>query len=33
MKAFYEKKLQKTNQTEFRIEKPIKRKSDKFNVK
>ena len=27
--AFYEKELQKTNQREFRIEKVIKRKSDK----
>ena len=28
--AFYEKKLQKTNQKEFRIEKVIKRKGDKL---
>ena len=31
--TFYEKELQKTNQEEFRIEKVIKRKSDKFYVK
>ena len=31
--TFYEKKLQKTNQIEFRIEKVIKRKSDKLYVK
>ena len=31
--AFYEKELQKTNQTEFVIEKVIKRKSDKLFVK
>ena len=31
--AFYEKELQKTNQEEFRIEKVIKRKSDKIYVK
>ena len=31
--AFYEKKLQKTNQKEFRIEKVIKRKDDKLYVK
>ena len=30
---FYEKELQKTNQQEFRIEKVIKRKSDKLYVK
>ena len=30
---FYEKKLQKTNQEEFRIEKVIKRKGDKIYVK
>ena len=31
--AFYEKKLQKTNQKEFRIEKVIKRKGNKLYVK
>ena len=31
--TFYEKKLQKTNQKEFRIEKVIKRKDDKLYVK
>ena len=31
--TFYEKKLQKTNQQEFRIEKVIKRKGDKLYVK
>ena len=31
--TFYEKELQKTNQEEFRIEKVIKRKGDKINVK
>ena len=31
--SFYEKKLQKTNQKEFRIEKVIKRKGDKLYVK
>ena len=31
--TFYEKELQKTNQKEFRIEKAIKRKSDKLYVK
>ena len=30
--TFYEKELQKTNQTEFRIEKVIKRKGDKLYV-
>ena len=30
---FYERKLQKANQTEFRIEKVIKRKCDKLYVK
>ena len=30
---FYKKWLQKTNQKEFRIEKVIKRKSDKLYVK
>ena len=30
---FYEKGLQKPNQIEFRIEKPIKRKGDKLYVK
>ena len=31
--SFYEKKLQKTSQEEFRIEKVIKRKGDKIYVK
>ena len=31
--SFYEKKLQKTNQKEFRIEKVIKRKGNKLYVK
>ena len=31
--TFYEKKLQKTNQQKFRIEKVIKRKGDKLYVK
>ena len=31
--SFYEKELQKTNQKEFRIEKVIKRKENKFYVK
>ena len=31
--SFYERELQKTNQKEFRIEKVIKRKSDKLYVK
>ena len=31
--TFYEKELQKTNQTEFRVEKVIKRKGDKLHVK
>ena len=31
--AFYEKEYQKTKQQEFRIEKVIKRKGDKFYVK
>ena len=31
--SFYEKELQKTNQKEFRIEKILKRKGDKFYVK
>ena len=30
---FYQKELQKTNQTEFRVEKVIKRKGDKLYVK
>ena len=33
MGTFYEKELQKTNQEEFRLEKVIKRKGDKMNVK
>ena len=31
--TFYENKLQKTNQQEFRIEKVIKKKGDKLLVK
>ena len=31
--TFYEKELQKTNQTEFRTEKVIKRKGNKLHVK
>ena len=31
--SFYEKKLQKTNRREFRIEKALKRKGDKLSVK
>ena len=31
--SFYEKELQKTNQKEFRTEKVLKRKGDKFYVK
>ena len=31
--SFYEKKLQKTDQMEFRIEKVIKKKGDKLYVK
>ena len=31
--TFYEKKLQKTNQKDFRIEKVIKGKGDKLYVK
>ena len=31
--TFYEKEFQKTNQTEFRVEKIIKRKGDKLYVK
>ena len=30
---FYEKKIQKTNQEEFRVEKIIKRKGDELYVK
>ena len=30
---FYKNELQKTNQKQFRTEKVIKRKSDKFHVK
>ena len=33
MGSFHEKELQKTNQKEFRIEKVIKRKGNKLNVK
>ena len=31
--SFYEKKLQKTNQEKFRIEKVLKRKGDRLYVK
>ena len=31
--SFYEKELQKTTQKEFRIERVLKRKGDKFYVK
>ena len=31
--SFYEKKLQKTSQEKFRIEKVLKRKGDKLYVK
>ena len=31
--TFYEKELQKTNQTEFKAEKEIKRKGDKLYAK
>ena len=31
--SFYEKELQKTNQKEFRREKVLERKGDKFYVK
>ena len=31
--TFYEKELQKTNQKEFRIEKVIRKKCDKLDVK
>ena len=33
VETFLEKELQKTNQTEFRVEKVIKRKGDKLYVK
>ena len=33
VETFYKKELQKTNQKEFRVEKVIKRKSDKLYVK
>ena len=33
MGSFYDKELQKANQKEFRIEKGIKRKGNKFYVK
>ena len=33
IESFYEKKLQKTNQKEFRTEKVLKRKGDKLYVK
>ena len=33
VRSFYEKKLQKSNQNEFRIEKLIKRKGNKLYVK
>ena len=32
-KTFYEKELQKSKQKEFKVEKVIKRKSDKLYVK
>ena len=32
-RSFYEKELQKTSQEKFRIEKVLKRKSDKLYVK
>ena len=32
-KTFYEKELQKTNQTELRVEKVIKRKGEKLYVR
>ena len=31
--SFYEKELQKANQNEYRVEKILKRKSDKFYIK
>ena len=31
--SFYEKEFQKTNEKEFRIEKVLKRKVDKLDVK
>ena len=33
VRKFYENKLQKTNQKEFRVEKAIERKGDKLYVK
>ena len=33
IETFYEKELQKSNQQEFKIEKVIKKKSDKLYVK
>ena len=33
VRTFYKKKLQKTNQKEFRVEKVIKRKDDKLYAK
>ena len=33
LKTLYEKEMQKTNQTEFRVEKVIKEKGDKLYVK
>ena len=33
VRTFYEKELQKTNQKEFRVEKVIKKKSNKLYVK
>ena len=33
IKTFYEKKLQKTNQKEFRLEKVLTKKGDKLYVK
>ena len=32
-RSFYEKELQKANQNEYRVEKVLKRKSDKFYIK
>ena len=33
VRTFYEKELKKTNQKEFRVEKVIKRKGNKLDVK
>ena len=32
-RSFYEKELQKANQNKYRVEKVLKRKSDKFYIK